>query len=126
MADQVSKRQAPGYSHSSSAWPDALLVGTCALVLLTELFLPPLIGLANNGDFGKIIRRLSLAMDRSQNLQYFVSEYPRVPTIWNSHLPMSEVPLAKLALGLARLTGHRDVFDIRYLAFLHCVLLLLA
>jgi hypothetical protein len=108
------------------AWPDALLVGICALLLLIELFLPPLIGLANNGDFGKIIRRLSLDMDRSQNLQYFVSQYQHVPTSWNSHLPMSEVPLAKLALALARLTGHRDVFDVRYLAFLHCVLLLLA
>lgn len=90
------------------------------------LFVPPLIGLANNGDFARVSGKLSLAADSSQNHAYFISQYQHAPWKWNSHLPMSGVWVARAAVAISRLAGTGPDFDIRFLAGLYCVLLLVA
>ena len=107
-------------------WPDALLIALCAGLLVFMLFVSPLIGLANDGDFGRLLGKLSLAADDTQNLLYFESEYQHVPSPSYSGLSMSGVWVARCALGVAHLAGTRPNFDIRFLAALYCLLLLAA
>lgn len=107
-------------------WPDALLITVCAGLLLWMLFVPPLIGLANDGDFGRVLGNLSLAADSSQNLRYFVSQYQHVPWRWNSHLPMSGVWVARVAVAISHVVSKGPDFDVRFLAALYSVLLLAA
>ena len=90
------------------------------------LFVPPLIGLANDGDFGRVLGKLSLAADSSQNLRYFVSQYQHVAWRWDSHLPMSGVWVARAAVAISRLVSKGKDFDIRFLTALYSVLLLAA
>ena len=96
----------------------------CAGPLLFMLFIPPLIGLANDGDFGRMLGKVSLAADDSQNLLYFESEYQPAPSPSYSGLSMSGVWVARTALGVAHLAGAGPNFDIRFLAALYCLLLL--
>lgn len=121
----VQETQPPTVSCSQPpVWPNALLITVCAGLLLSILFVPPLIGLANDGDFGRMLGKLSLAADTRQNLTYFVSQYQHGPWRWNSHLPMSGVWVARAAVGISHLAGTGPDFDIRFLAALYCVLLL--
>jgi hypothetical protein len=107
-------------------WPDAILFGTCLLLLVVQLFVPPLIGLANNGDFGKIMGRLHLVTDTNKNLIFFVSKYQHTQGGWDSQIPMSELLPARVAVAFARLWQKNQDFDIRFLAALHCCLFLIA
>lgn len=117
----------PGVSRSQPAiWPDAALLTVCAGLLLWMLFVPPLIGLANDGDFGRVLGKLSLAADSSQNLRYFVSQYQHVAWRWDSHLPMSGVWVARVAVATSHLVDRSGDFDIRFLAALYSVLMLVA
>lgn len=105
-------------------WPDALVITFCALLLMFMLFVPPLIGLANDGDFGRVLGKLSLVADNRQNLTYFESHYQHVPWTSNSHLPMSGVWVARAAVAISHLAGTGPDFDIRFLAALYCFLFL--
>ena len=107
-------------------WPDALLIIFCTILLLLTLFVPPLIGVANEGDFGRILGKLHLATDTAQNHIYFVSRYQHVPWGWDSHLPLSGVWVARAAVAISHLAGTGRDFDIRFLAALYCLLFLLA
>ena len=124
--DQVVMERKPPAGNRPVLWPDALVITFCAILLLFILFVPPLIGLANNGDFAKVLGKLSLTADSSQNHIYFVSQYQHVPWKWNSHLPMSGVWVARAAVAISRLAGTGPDFDIRFLAALYCVLFLVA
>jgi hypothetical protein len=95
-----------------------LLVALCAFILTAQLFVPPLIGLADNGDFSKVLGRVGLRKSAGDNFQYFVSDYPHASS-WNTVVWYSEVVPAGIAVGLqTMIRGHRD-FDIRYLAAIH-------
>lgn len=123
----VQETTAPAVSRSQpAAWPEVLLITVCAGLLLWMLFVPPLIGLANDGDFGRVLGKLSLAADSSQNLSYFVSQYQHVAWRWDSHLPMSGVWVARVAVAISRLLSKGPDFDIRFLAALYSALLLAA
>jgi hypothetical protein len=50
--------------HYRKVWLDALLLLLCCLLVGTQLFVPPIIGLANNGDFAKVTGWLNLGPDR--------------------------------------------------------------
>jgi hypothetical protein len=54
------------------------LVALFSGVVVFQLFIPPTIGLANNGDFSKMIGRLSLAsssLDTSEEYEYFTARW---------------------------------------------------
>jgi hypothetical protein len=63
------------YSLRKPAWPEALLLGVCAAVCSIQIFVPPYIGLANNGDFPKVYRRFACAPPDgdARNFIYFVA-----------------------------------------------------
>jgi hypothetical protein len=107
---------------------ETLLLAICAAILSLQLFTPPFIGLANNGDFPKITGPLSLGPKyEGQNFIHFVSDYIRTPRYyWKSETLSTELPLAWIATRLSRTTKDGDAFDIRWLGAVHACLLLCA
>ena len=99
------------------------MLAICAAILTVQLFIPPFIGLADNGDFPKIAGRLSLGPKyEGQNFIHFVSDYVHSPRYyWNSGIFSTEFPLAWIAT-----TKDGDTFDIRWLGAVHTILLLCA
>jgi hypothetical protein len=98
-------------------------------LVVYQLIIPPPIGLADNGDFARVMGRFSLSRLPGQEgeEEYFVSKYQfRPDSYWDSGFVTSEtLPLA-IAIGLNRLMFRDGLFDIRMLGLVHTVLLLVA
>jgi hypothetical protein len=112
--------------NESAGKSEAALLTVCAAILAAQLFVPPFIGLADNGDFPKVTGRLSLGpRDGGENFIHFVSDYLLSPRYsWKSDTLSTELPLAWLATRLSRTTKEGDAFDIRWLGAIHAILLL--
>jgi hypothetical protein len=102
-------------------------IAVAALRIGGLLFLPPVVGLADNGDFERVMARVGLGYvsDRYDErywawsqARFTVSE--KTPT---RHVT-TEVPLAWMAVRLSRLLDREPTFDIRYLGALHFLLFL--
>ncbi|MEO8592070.1 MAG: hypothetical protein ABI759_02005 [Candidatus Solibacter sp.] len=93
-----------------------------------EILLPGFIGIANNGDFGKIYAWLCLAPRGAEtNFVYFQPSYVyAAPNYWNSPYHSSQSALAWIAARLAGATHEGAAFDIRWLGALHVAIWLLA
>lgn len=104
-----------------------ILLGVLAAVCV-QVFLPPFVGLADNGDFPKIAGHFSIGNPtaRQDAWIYFQSRLPIAPQYhWESNIPSSETVLVWTSLRLAGLVGQADSFEIRYLGAIHTALLLL-
>jgi hypothetical protein len=108
-----------------------LLLASIAAAIAYQLFLPPVIGMADNGDFPRITGRFNLvhASDKfeDQYFRYFELKWrfnPGPP--WVSGFLSSESVLVALSLPLNRLLSRDGLFDLRCLGFLHFVILLFA
>src|SRR5258708_5912051 len=105
----------------------ALLLAAAAVVF--QCFVPPAVGLADNGDFPKIAGRFSVgnplfAKDfvKFADLKYVVdSKYH-----WDSPFYSSEVLLFAAAFGLDSIRGKPEAFDLRLLGAVHAAIFLLA
>jgi hypothetical protein len=104
---------------------DLALLSLCAGILSFQLFIPPLSGLANNGDFARIIGSFSMgprAHGWSYNFDHFVSEYKEAPQFsWRSGVWSTELPLAWIATRISL-----PAWDIRWIGLVHSCLFLLA
>jgi hypothetical protein len=101
----------------------------CAAILTAQLFVPPFIGIANNGDFGKVAGHLSLAPPDgvASNFLYFQPGYIHAAhNYWDSPYASSETVLAWAALRLSGATGEGGHFDIRWLGAVHAAIFLTA
>ncbi len=105
--------------------PAAMAVLAAALILIFTLFIPPLVGMADNGDFYRVINGNGLyKLDRNapdQYLSYFSSQYGVYQYFneYESSLLSSQTPFIHAAIALDRLlTGNDAVFDVRFMAFL--------
>jgi len=113
------------FPHASSAI--ALLLATAAVVF--QCFVPPVVGLADNGDFPKIAGRLDVGnplfskdVVRFADLKYVVdSKYH-----WDSRFYSSELLLFAAAFGVDSIHGKPDTFDLRLLGAVHAAIFLLA
>ncbi len=117
----------PKRSFLKPAWSEALLLGLCAAACCAQLFVRPYIGLANNGDFGKVFARFGMDPPDggARNFVYFVSDYDFVPHVWKSSFRSSETVLAAVSILPAKASGARS-FNIRWLGTLHLLLFLAA
>lgn len=104
------------------------LFAALAGILAWQLFLPGFIGIANNGDFGKVAGWLCLAPRGTPTpFAYFQPDYVwRARNFWDSPYRSSETALGWLAIHLANAAHEGAPFDIRWLAGIHVVLCLLA
>ena len=94
-------------------------------LLAWQLVLPGFIGMANNGDFGKVAGLFSIggADNGAENFEYFKSDYLRDPRFYiDFGLPSSEHVLAGAASLMEQGLGNPRTFDIRWLGSLHGLL----
>ena len=104
---------------------DIVLVAIFAACVSFQLFVPPAIGLANNGDFGKMVGRFSLGPeigDNSDEYKYFTPRwvYDR-KDFWIAGNRSSELILIAQALVIGSWFS-TQVFDIRILGAIHALL----
>jgi hypothetical protein len=99
-----------------------------AACLAVQVLLPGFIGIANNGDFGKVYAWLCLApRGAATNFIHFQPDYIRsARNYWNSPYHSSESTLAWVATRMARATHEGAAFDIRWLGAIHAALCLAA
>jgi hypothetical protein len=99
-------------------------------IIAFQVLVPPPIGLADNGDFGKIIGPFSMRSPfdpSADEARYVQLRYRFVPeSYWASGFHSSETLLVQGALWLNRLVSRDGTFDIRAIGILHASLLLLA
>ncbi len=110
----------------------AVSIALCAaLIVGSQLFVPPRIGLADNGDFSKVMRPAGFrALPGSYPdlyWNYFNARYRMVwpPTV-KRRLESSELLFVVAARGIALAAGRRGLFDIGFLGAIHLAVLLLA
>src|SRR5690242_12728009 len=98
-----------------------------ALVLTWQLMLPPVVGVANNGDFGKVIGYFGMGAPREHEYEFadskytFDSAYRFAPGLYSS-----ELLLMPPALALNALLSKDGRFDLRAIGFIHSALFLIA
>ena len=108
-------------------WQERLLLLLCAGILAWQLFLPGFIGMANNGDFGKVAGPLSIggADHGADNFLFFQPQYVRGPDhYYIPKPPSSEIALAWLASTAQKAVGDPVRFDIRWLGAVHALIFL--
>jgi hypothetical protein len=114
---------------------DLVLVGAslaiAGVLLAVRLLVPPIVGLADNGDFSRILLPAGLApVSANAGDRYFGWMQPRFRLVERASDPSryrtSEAMLVELAALANRAFGTTPVFDIRFLATVHILLLLTA
>ena len=100
------------------------------VLIAYQIFIPPVTGLANNSDFVYVLGKFSVCpADREkQNNIYLVTDYfvDRAQCTWDIGLVSTELPLTWLALNLSKPITGKNRFDLRVLAAVHLVFLLVA
>ena len=92
-----------------------------------QLFIPPVTGLANNSDFIRVLGPWSICSDhQTQNNRSLVTHYDVKPDCeYDSGIVTLEKPLVGIALWLSGVFLGDAVFDLRFLAALHLLILLI-
>jgi hypothetical protein len=101
------------------------VLAAAALILIWQLILPPVVGVANNGDFGKLVGRFGLGTTdvfQHANTRYTFNDNYR----WESGYQSSELLLIVPALAMNRVLSKDGSFDIRIMGVMHGALFLLA
>ncbi len=109
----------------------AATLSAAAAVLTALLMVPPIVGLADNGDFDRVMSPAGLAPESPRREDRFYGwmqprfvHAPRAADL--SGYRTSEAFLVEAAAGASRLLQNGPVFDIRFLGALHAAFLLLA
>ena len=110
-----------------------LVAGTlaaAAAAIVTTLMLPPIVGLADNGDFDRVMLPAGLrSLEGTFENRYFHWMQPRfayAPRAADvSGYRTSEIFLARAAVAASRVAG-APLFDVRFLGAVHAAVLLLA
>ncbi len=99
-----------------------------AVILSAQLLVPPVVGLANNGDFEKVMGHAGLRYptDRPEYFTHIVTKFSYSPAWDTTGYLTSETVLARLARETARLFFPDRPFDLRALGALHAALLVAA
>ena len=93
-----------------------------------QIFGPVPIGLADNGDFARILGPLRIwpAGGPNQHFKYFVNDYIVADPAYDIGAPSSEEIIASLAKRIATIVLPAKTFQLRLMGFLHAAILLLA
>jgi hypothetical protein len=92
-----------------------------------QLFIPPVLALANNGDFGKITGRFGLYAPYENENKFAATKYTIAAKYrWDSGFRSSESLIAMAALALNKAVSKPGSFDIRCVGAIHAALYLFA
>jgi hypothetical protein len=96
-------------------------------ILFYQLILPPVVGLADNGDFVKVTGRFDLHGRNYRTYLYVDTIYNIRPEYhWVSDFVSVEIPLAQLAVWFNSVVSKDGTFDLRWIGVVHGVLFLFA
>ena len=109
----------------------AITMAIVAAILIYQLFIPPSIGLADNGDFSRILGAVGLEYSTDnladRHFNYFVPKYKfGASGEWDALVWTSENLLVLGAMAANRLGGAAGMFDVRALGAIHVALFLVA
>ncbi len=104
-----------------------VFVLTAAAILFYQLILPPVVGLADNGDFVKVIARFDLYARVHRTYDFADTVYNfRPEKHWVSPFYSLEIPLVYPALWLNSVFSKDGNFDLRFIGLVHSSLFLTA
>src|ERR1700759_5283981 len=108
----------------------ATLAGTAAAAsTLLQILVPPVLGLADNGDYKRLLRPLGLtpvvAPGNSPSFKYIWLHYAPAPAGGGGYASR-QVGLAHVVRRLSVMLGFGQVFDMRLIAVAHALVLGLA
>ena len=115
----------------ANRWVIAVTVAAGALVLAAQLLVPPVVGLADNGDYQRVMGYAGFEHSTDNDIERYFSflrtQYRVHPIAFsrNGYLT-SETALALVARFLSPAAWRGGLFDIRTLGGVHILLLLLA
>jgi len=107
-----------------SRW-DTIVVLAMACVIGYQLFLPPIVGLADNGDFERLMGRVGLQYtteDREDRyFRYINTKFRVVEPWWNSGVISSQQLLLEVAMAANRVISKDGLFDLRVMGAVNAV-----
>src|SRR5881296_2122588 len=93
---------------------DRSALATAAAILVFQLFLPPVVGLANNGDWGRLIGEYNLGTPPGEVFQFAATKLVFDDAFhWESGFYSSERIFAILGLAVSVLVWGPATVDIR-------------
>ncbi len=109
---------------------EAIALAIIAAILVYQLFIPPSIGMADNGDFSRILGAVGLEYSTDnladRHFNYFVPKYKFGSSgEWDALVWTSENLLVLGAMAMNRLGSRTGMFDVRVLGAIHLALFLL-
>src|ERR1700730_6635730 len=105
----------------------ALVLAAAVLLLGWQLMLPPVVGVANNGDFGKLLGRYGLGAPIHHEVAFADTRYEFDARYhYESGFYSSESILIGAALALNSVLSKDGSFDLRLMGLIHGTLLLTA
>lgn len=115
----------------ANRWIVAAAVGAAAVRLTLQLLVPPVVGLADNGDYDRVMGyagfRHSTDVFDDRYFSFLRTRYAIAPVGWSrGGYLTSETALALAARSVSPAFWRGGLFDIRILAAIHIALLLLA
>ena len=101
---------------------------TCGAAILSwQLLLPPVVGLANNGDFSKTYGVFNMTAPAADEVKFADTRYVFDPQAhYSSRFYSSEQLLLVPALALNSIFSKDGSFDLRFMGIIHAALLLYA
>src|SRR5688500_9033294 len=107
---------------------ELIYLAAAAFVLIWQLFVPPYVGLADNGDFERMMGRFGIGHRQEtaeRFFQYFVRIYDVRESLRHDRpLLTSEDVFMRLAIPVNRMVFGSRIFDLRSLALVHAAALL--
>lgn len=107
---------------------ELIYLTAAAVALIWQLFVPPYVGIADNGDFERVMGRFGIGHRQGtaeRFFQYFVRTYDVRESLRHERpLLTSEDVFIRLAIPVNRMMFGSRIFDLRSLAFIHAAALL--
>jgi len=107
--------------------PSAIIISSAVVVISWQLMLRPVVGLANNGDFGKVLGSFGLGAPREHEFRFADTKYDFDSRyFYKNGFFSSEFILVVPALALSAMLSRSGRFDLRHMGLIHGALFLLA
>lgn len=109
----------------------AIVLVLLSLILADQLLIPPVVGLADQSDFGRIFQPFGIRSDISDNKRRYFGYFIRTWKIENATASLTgffppDMALVAASLSLNSVLSKPGLYDIRCLAFVRMVLFLAA
>lgn len=109
---------------------EILTIAVAIAILFYQLLIPPIVGLADNGDFWRVMKwdgiQYQTGTDEDHLFYYINRTFSINPeTRWRFYLS-SEILFAKVGLLFNKIASRSGVFDLRVLGFVHTLFFLSA